>query len=180
MKILLAVDGSPCSDLAIAEVARRPWPAEAVVHVVAVDASVEPSLFRGALPTVFDEIVKQKRAEISKRLTEAVSTIQRLAPSLRVLPTLLAGAPKDAIIDEAARWSTDLIVVGSHGCGPIRRFFLGSMSLFVHTTRLIRSWWCASLRRFSCGGHASNRGKFVNETEGVEGRRGTAVFGGVR
>lgn len=131
MKIMLAVDGSPCSDLAVAEVARRPWPAKTVVHVVTVEAPVEPSLLRGSSPTVFDEFVKQQRAAAAKRLSHAVSTIQRLAPDLQVLPKLLEGSPKDALIDEAGRWGADLIVVGSHGYGPIRRFFLGSVSLFV-------------------------------------------------
>ena len=130
MRILLAVDGSPCSDLAVAEVARRPWPAETVVHVVTVEAPVEPSLLRGS-PTAFDEIVKQQRAAAAERLSHAVGMIQRLAPDLRVLPKLLEGSPKDAIIEEAGRWGADLIAVGSHGYGPVRRFFLGSVSLFV-------------------------------------------------
>lgn len=130
MKILLAVDGSPCSDIAIAEVARLPLPAGTIVHAVTVDAPVEPSLLRG-VPTAFDEIVKQQRAEAAKRLNGAVGTLQRLAPGLTVLPKLLEGYPKDTIVNEAERWGADLIVVGSHGYGPIRRFFLGSVSLFV-------------------------------------------------
>lgn len=130
MKILLAVDGSPCSDIAIAEVARLPLPTEAVVHVVTVDGPVEPSLLRG-VPTAFDEIVRQQRADAARRLNGAVGTLQGLAPGLTVLPKLLEGHPKDAIVGEAERWGADLIVVGSHGYGPIRRFFLGSVSLFV-------------------------------------------------
>ena len=34
MKILLAVDGSPCSTAAIAEVARRPWPDGSSIKVL--------------------------------------------------------------------------------------------------------------------------------------------------
>lgn len=67
MKLLLAVDGSPCSDLAVAEVGRRPWPAGTVVHVATVEAPVEPSLLRGS-PTLFDEIIKQQRAASARRV----------------------------------------------------------------------------------------------------------------
>lgn len=130
MKVLLAIDGSACSELAAAEVARRPWPAGTIVHAVTVDAPIEPSLIRGS-PTAFDEIMKQKRAEAQRTLTAAVDRIQRLAPDLCVLPKLLEGAPKDAILAEAESWGADLIVVGSHGYGPIRRLFLGSVSSFL-------------------------------------------------
>jgi len=34
MKILLAVDGSPCSDAAVEEVGRRPWPKGSLVKVL--------------------------------------------------------------------------------------------------------------------------------------------------
>ncbi|MEX1094894.1 MAG: universal stress protein [Planctomycetales bacterium] len=131
MKILLAVDGSPCSDIAIAEVSRLPWPGEITVQVTTVEAPVSPPRRPGTLPTAFDEIMEQFRAEAVDRLTAAVGRLQRLAPNLRVVPRLLEGLPKDAIVAEAASWGADLIVVGSHGYGPIRRFFLGSVSLFV-------------------------------------------------
>ncbi len=130
MKILLAVDGSPCSDMAICEVARLCLPVGTVVLVVSVDAPADPSLLKG-VTTAYDDLVKQQRAEVSRRLNVAVSTLQRQAPELTVLPKLLEGNPKDALVSEAERWGADLIVVGSHGYGPIRRFFLGSVSLFV-------------------------------------------------
>jgi nucleotide-binding universal stress UspA family protein len=131
MKILLAVDGSPCSDIAVAEVARLPMPAGTIVHVITVEAPVYPPRRQETLPTAFDKIMEQFRAEALDRLTAAAGQLQSLAPNLQVAPKLLEGYPKDAIIGEAARWGVDLIVVGSHGYGPIRRFFLGSVSLFV-------------------------------------------------
>jgi hypothetical protein len=36
MKILIAVDGSECSDVAVEEVAKRPWPADSVVRIISV------------------------------------------------------------------------------------------------------------------------------------------------
>ena len=36
MKILLAVDGSECSDVVVEEVAKRPWPAGSALRIISV------------------------------------------------------------------------------------------------------------------------------------------------
>lgn len=131
MKILVAIDGSECSNAAIAEVARRPWPPQSEVRVVIADKPVEPSLVAGGVPTVFDEIVKQQRMESGKHLRQAVDLLAQRAPGLPVTSAQLEGWPKDAIVAEAERWGANLVIVGSHGYGPVRRFFLGSVSLYV-------------------------------------------------
>ena len=53
----------------------------------------------------------------------------------RFLPTatepttkIVEGIPKDAIVQEAAEWGADLIVMGSHGYGRFRRMVLGSVA----------------------------------------------------
>lgn len=133
MRILLAIDGSPCSDAAIVEVCRRPWPPESEVYVVTVDAPVAPNFLGGGSSTVFDELVKQQRAEAVKHLTNAVASLRQNAPHLRVKSMLLEGSPKEAIVGEAERCGADLIILGSHGYGAVKRFFLGSVSLAVAT-----------------------------------------------
>lgn len=130
MKILIAIDGSPCSDTVVAEVIRRPWPTGSVLKVVTVDPPLEPSLLRGT-PTVLDDLAKAKRGDAAKRLNDAARIIEQGVTGVTVLPQLLEAWPKEAILDEAERWGADLIVVGSHGYGTLRRFFLGSISLTV-------------------------------------------------
>jgi nucleotide-binding universal stress UspA family protein len=131
MIILLAVDGSPCSDVAIAETARLPLPAEATVYVVTVDDPEYPPRRADMPPTAFDASMDNFRRAAKMRLAAAADRLRQLVPHLNVVPRLLEGCPKDAIVAEAERCGADLIVVGSHGYGPIRRFFLGSVSLFV-------------------------------------------------
>ncbi len=131
MRILVAIDGSQYSDAAVVEVAQRPWPPQSEARLIIVDAPVEPSLVAGGVPTAFDEIVKQRRAESYQHLRQAVDSLTQRAPGLRVTSAQLEGSPKDTIVAEAERWGADLVVVGSHGYGPVRRFFLGSVSLYV-------------------------------------------------
>lgn len=131
MKILLAIDGSPCSDAAVREVARWSWHPHTEVRVVTVDAPIDPGLLRGGSPNAFDAIVKQQRAQMSKLLCDAAARVSQNPAGPRVTYSLLEGWPKDAIVTEAERFGADVVVVGSHGYGPVRRFFLGSVSLFV-------------------------------------------------
>lgn len=49
-------------------------------------------------------------------------------PGLTVTSTMLEGNPAEVILEEADRWGADLVVVGSHGHGPVKRRVLGSVS----------------------------------------------------
>lgn len=133
MKILLAYDGSPPSEAALAEVARRPWPAGSEVLVVSVEPPVDPNLLRTGMSEVYDSIVEEQRRQMTQRLNQAVGRIRDQAPDLGVTARPLQGTPKDEILDEAERWQADLIMLGSHGYGALKRLFLGSVSLAVAT-----------------------------------------------
>lgn len=133
MKILLAIDGSSYSDAAVASISKRPWPPQTEVRLITVERPLDSGLLRGETSTVFDEIVMRHRAEASERLQRAAAVFQQNAPGILVTPLLREGWPKEMILEEAERWGADLIVVGSHGYGAVRRLFLGSVSLAVAT-----------------------------------------------
>lgn len=133
MKLLLAIDGSAYSDAAVSEICRRPWPEGTEVRIITVDAPWTEELSRGRSSIMFDELNKQLRTEARQRLSHAAAVFKRNAPHLIVTPVLREGHPKDKILDEAEDWGADLIVVGSHGYGAIKRLFLGSVSLAVAT-----------------------------------------------
>jgi nucleotide-binding universal stress UspA family protein len=48
--------------------------------------------------------------------------------NFKVMTAIDEGNPKVVIIDSAAEWHADLIVVGSHGRKGLGRFFMGSVS----------------------------------------------------
>jgi len=133
MKVLLAVDGSECSQAAVREVARRPWPPETEMCVVTVDPPFglstlgEPSFGASA----YDEIVNRQRSEASECIEHSADLLQRSAPSLNVTTALLEGSPKVELLEFAKRWGADLIVVGSQGRGAVKSLLLGSVSLAI-------------------------------------------------
>ena len=131
MKILLAIDGSPCSDAAVEEVARRPWPEGSSVKVLTayeLPAPVTPEAW--ALPLNYFEdmdIALQKQAQAV--IDGAIQKLKfKLNKSISLDAALVPGPPRTVILDEAESWGADLIVVGSHGYRAWERFLLGSVS----------------------------------------------------
>jgi nucleotide-binding universal stress UspA family protein len=134
MRILLPLDGSSFSDAAVNEVASRPWPPSSEVKIVtAFQVPVTPTPEVWAIPPEYFETIERTARESAQAIVDvAVEKLRRaLDESVSVTGEVLAGPPREAILDEADRWKADLIVVGSHGYGAWQRFLLGSVSQAV-------------------------------------------------
>lgn len=131
MKILLAVDGSACSDAAVAEVGHRPWPPGSSVKVLtAFELPTPPTPEAWAVPlNYFEEMDVALRKQAENIVDRA---IQKLKPNLGETVSLdgqvVPGSPSTVILDEAEAWGADLVIVGSHGYRAWERFLLGSVS----------------------------------------------------
>jgi nucleotide-binding universal stress UspA family protein len=134
MRILLAVDGSQCSDAAIEEIARRPWPEGSEIKVLtAYELPLPPTPEAWAIPpNYFEELDRaasdQARSVIKRAVTQLRSTMD---PKANIKGEFAQGSPRTVILDEAESWGADLVVVGSHGYGAWQRFLLGSVSQSV-------------------------------------------------
>jgi len=134
MKILLAVDGSPCSDVAVEEVARRPWPEGSSIKVLtAYELPAPPTPEGWALPLDYFkdlDIALQKQAR--NTVDRALQTLKsKLDKSVLLDAALVPGPPRTLILDEAESWGADLIMLGSHGYRAWERLLLGSVSQAV-------------------------------------------------
>jgi nucleotide-binding universal stress UspA family protein len=134
MRILVAVDGSPFSDAALAEVARRPWPAGAKVLVLTafeLPLAATPDIW--SLPgEYFAQVEQSVHLRAESVMARAVAQLTAaLGPDIEVKGECVTGAAKRVIIDEAEKWKADLIVVGSHGYPAWERLLLGSVSQAV-------------------------------------------------
>lgn len=134
MKILLAIDGSPCSDAAVEEVGRRPWPDGSSIKVLtAFELPTPPTPEGWALPiNYFEEMDVALRKQAQNIVDEAIAKLKlKLPKTISLDAQILVGSPRIAILDEAESWGADLIVVGSHGYRAWERFLLGSVSQSV-------------------------------------------------
>jgi nucleotide-binding universal stress UspA family protein len=135
MKILLAIDGSQCSEEAVKRVANMRWPAGTQVKVLSaakVPRSNGPDPFHIG-PAMHLELLEREQIRLRDVVTRTADWLRENAveKSLQIETAVAEGEPKVVIIEEAEHWGADLIVLGCHGYGPVKRFLLGSVSLAV-------------------------------------------------
>ena len=123
--ILVAVDGSKESRLALADAIELALDSNArltVVHVAAPPPSMARSTAAGAFA------VSELEASHEPLLRAAVDAVPQDLP---ITTLLLKGSPPQAIVGAARDHGIDLIVVGSHGRGRVGAALLGSVSQAV-------------------------------------------------
>ena len=132
MKILLATDGSSCSQVAVDEVARRPWPEDSQVRIISVVEPHAPLTAELSLPAPqYTEADKAARVYAQATVERARQSLNEAGGGLQISTDILDGSPKRIIVEEAEKWGADLIVVGSHGYRSWERMLLGSVSQAV-------------------------------------------------
>ncbi len=122
MKILFATDLSPCSDTTADTLIGMHYGKGDEIRVLTVVELFEPFL---AVHSA--EAAEQARSHVRS----VAATIQQHLPYCNVTAESLAGYPDEKIIDAAAEFKADLIVVGSHGRSGLTRFLWGSTSRSV-------------------------------------------------
>jgi nucleotide-binding universal stress UspA family protein len=132
MKILLAVDGSACSDAAVFEVAARPWPEGSEVRVISVVEPIIPVIGEAWAFTDTNYLAEAEKiaSDRARDATDkATATLSSAAGGkLKLSSEVILGSPREVILDEADHWRANLVVVGSHGYRGLTRFLLGSVS----------------------------------------------------
>jgi len=107
-----------------------PWPAHTQMRVVAARrtrAEYRRSILLAALDREADAVAESARRTLSRRWSEVEAVV-------------VDKAPVEAILDEAARFAANAIVLGWRGHGAIRRLLMGSVSRGV-----VRGAKCAVL-----------------------------------
>lgn len=130
MKVLLAIDGSVHSHAALIEFAKRPWPDGTEVEILTV---IHPSLPLLLEPTLVVAAAHMEQIlELERNAPDLVKSagemIRDAHPGISVATKIVEGIPQDSIVGEAEEWGADLIVLGSHGYGRVRRVLLGSVA----------------------------------------------------
>ena len=125
-KILVSIDSDPIAVHAAdvgADLARMAGAEIAFIHVI------EPELVNAADTGIQPDVFVAQAKETGRRLIEDFR--KRLPPGTAALEFLQVGKPATEIVDAAREWPADLVVIGSHGRGGIKRALLGSVAEHV-------------------------------------------------
>jgi nucleotide-binding universal stress UspA family protein len=146
MRTLLAIDESKFSEAAIHAVIQymRPGQTEVCVLHVVEPLLLAPEFREGNLENI--RATEERLLEQGKELVaRAQQTIRKAG--FKVQTAVKEGDHRAEIIDYAAQWNADLIVLGSHGRKGMDRFLMGSVAEFVARHASCSVWVVRTARR---------------------------------
>ena len=113
MKVLLPIDNTEHSRVPVDVLVKRAWPADMDVKLL----------------TVVD---KQELASNAESFLKDVSSrLQEALPAADVTIDVSVGDSREVILEKAASWKADLVVMGARGRRGLSRLLLGSVSQTV-------------------------------------------------
>lgn len=133
--ILVAVDGSAPSQLALTEAVKLTKGCGATLHLVHVvdeymmGPVMEPSFMSSAYYTDAIDALREAGRETLKQ-AEAKVRAQGLEPQTSLLEAS-GRQVAEFVVEKARQWPADLIVMGTHGRRGLRRLLLGSDAEWV-------------------------------------------------
>jgi len=130
-RVVVALDGSDCSEFAAGWLRPFPWPADTEIRLL----SVIPNLHAMAAehfmltpPLVQTSITFHdwQRQQVRERLDYHAAEFEKAGH--RAVTEIRSGDPAGVLLHAATEESADLIAVGSHGYSGFDRLLLGSVS----------------------------------------------------
>jgi nucleotide-binding universal stress UspA family protein len=125
MRILLAVDGSRYSADVMDAVLARFWPEAGIVRVL---SAVEPErIIESSGPGSSGDTKQTPPVKATEELVEWVAD-SLSSHGFQAETVVKPGDPREVIVNEAASWPADLILVGAYGHSGVRTWQIGSVA----------------------------------------------------
>jgi nucleotide-binding universal stress UspA family protein len=129
MKVLIAVADKHLGKAIADFVKQHPWPEKVEFKILHV---VEPFPLGSTQPSYATERLIDEDRKLGLRIIGVVSSeLKRALPKAQIDEEIVVGTPNNTILETAAKWPADLIVMGSHCCTRFDRVVLGSVPLSV-------------------------------------------------
>ncbi len=124
-RFCVAVDGSDAADRALSEALRMCDGRSADILLI----SVVDVRVNAAEGVNFESIYKAWREDAKKALDHAAATVRAasIEPEVKLVDTDRMRVAQ-TIVEEAARWGAEVIVIGTHGRGGFAHLLLGSVA----------------------------------------------------
>lgn len=130
VRIVIGMDGTPGSELAVSAVASRVWPTSSAVRLITAVDPIDAAVH--VLPRKKNSAMAKgmKRDVVEKFMKDASDRLRRR--SLNVSAHIEEGDPKHVLIANAEEWGADCIFLGASAAGNLlERFLLGSVATAI-------------------------------------------------
>src|SRR5262245_23551468 len=124
MRILVAVDGSRYSVDVVDGVLAHPWSPGSVFRILSV---VEPEPIMVTSVQAGAGAVPRSQTQSTEELVGLIGS-SLASHGLAVSTTVKPGDAREVIVNEAADWEADLIVIGAFGHSGVRNWEIGSVA----------------------------------------------------
>lgn len=134
MKVLIALDDSPYSEILLDSVRDRHWPKGTQFKLISV---VEPpeedvaSVCGGEEGLCGRPALAKRNARITRLCMEARHAIESAVEGAIVHFEMRTGKPVREIVEAATDWPADRVLIGAHGHNACPRYLTGSVSRSV-------------------------------------------------
>jgi nucleotide-binding universal stress UspA family protein len=132
-RILVAVDGSKTSDVALAEALKLGKEQHAdlrLLHVADVTPPAAIDSVAGQSSYIDYDLFRDATLKAGRDVLRRAESVARAA-GLAVESGVVEASAHDisgSIVGDASRWRADLVVIGTHGRSGLERLFLGSVA----------------------------------------------------
>ncbi len=127
-RILVPVDGSNTSNLALQEAIKLAKEQGAQVRIIHVVDEVNINLETEFATDEFYQAMRKSGLSILEKSRET-ARLAGLAAETELLERVPFGSRiSDMIVDEAKRWKADLVIIGTHGRRGVNHLLLGSVA----------------------------------------------------
>jgi nucleotide-binding universal stress UspA family protein len=127
MRVLLAIDGSEHSKVALRALSERPWPKGSTIRVLTVVQEIRPDMPYMTLDV--EQLTEPLMRDGEKLVADAAETLR--SPGLAIEKRVRHGDARSEIVDEAKEWRAEHVVLGSHGYTGFKRWLIGSVAEHV-------------------------------------------------
>ncbi|MEP6749671.1 MAG: universal stress protein [Bacteroidota bacterium] len=134
MKILIATDGSPYCKSAVEQFLQAPFAENTQVRIVCAYKKSSLALSAGPMIKLKDsyaQVDKNAFQLAEEAANHAASIVRAKNTGFTIMTAVLDGLPQHVILQEAAVFNADLIVVGANGHGFSEHLQAGSVSMGV-------------------------------------------------
>jgi nucleotide-binding universal stress UspA family protein len=153
-EILVAIDGSPDADRALAQAIDVAESENARLTLFTAVVTTPAVTYAGVSGEVVARLARDAEAEAEAILRAAV---ERVPDNVSVSTTLSSGPVRPALLSQIETGHHDLLVMGSRGRGAVRSVLLGSVSHYVlhHSPVPVLIVHAESSRQLKSSGKAS-------------------------